>query len=41
MNQIDQVNVINDLFDGVIGAQEEQIALINKLLQEVYNYATR
>ena len=41
MNQINQVNVINDLVEGVISAQEEQIALINKLLQEVYNYATR
>jgi len=36
-----QVEIINDLIDGVISAQEEQVALINKLLQEVYNYATR
>ena len=41
MNKREQVSLINDLIDGVIDAQEEQIALINKLLQEVHNYATR
>ena len=41
MSEYEQIATINDLIDGVIDAQEEQIALINKLLQEVHNYATK
>jgi len=40
VTKYEQVETINDLIDGVISAQEEQVALINKLLQEVHNYAT-